>query len=540
MQTPDSHTAGTRAPDGGEPAGDPAGADAVVASAAPSRKVEPSREVEPFNRCVWIVGGVVFAVLMALSDRYGFHRDELYMLDSARHLSASYVDQGVVAPLMARVTLTLFGVSLPGLRLWPALAALATVIIGGLTAREFGGTRRAQLLTAVAVGCMPVLLGADHLANTTSYMFLACAALALVAARIGRTADPRWWLAGGVITGTGADDNHLVAIFAVVLASCALAIPGARGLVLNRWFAAGAVIALVIFSPDVWWQATHGWATFAMTHALNAENGGPENIITWIVGQISDPGLATIWIWPVGLRFLWCSRHRPLWRALALAYGILFVVYALTTGAQTYYVSGLYVPLIAAGLVSWDGWLHARAARLRRFLVVLTVTTAISSLAVLPVLPAADIAWTYKTNPSLGETVGWPQLVRTVHSVWFSLPAAQRANAVIYASDYGEEGAVNELGRGSGLPAAVGGQNTDWWWGPGNPRATTVVVIVPRGQGVAADEALLREHFSGVRVAATLSNPDGIHNIEWGGHVYVCTGPRQPWGQLWPKLRVYE
>src|SRR5215472_11416190 len=220
---------------------DMASADAGTASA------EPPGKVEPFSRCVWIAGGVVFAVLMALSDRYGFHRDELYMLDNARHLSASYVDQGVLAPLMARVTLTLFGVSLPGLRLWPALAAFATVIVGGLTARELGGTRRAQLLTAVAVGCMPVVLGSDHLANTTSYMLLACAALALVTVRIGRTGDPRWWLAGGPITGIGADDNHLVAIFAIVLAICALVIPGGRGLVLNRWFAAGALIALVIF-----------------------------------------------------------------------------------------------------------------------------------------------------------------------------------------------------------------------------------------------------------------------------------------------------
>ena len=97
---------------------------------------------------------------MALSPRYGFHRDELYFLDCARHLQASYVDQPVLAPLMAWVSLQLFGVSLPGLRLWAALAAGATVVIGGLTAREFGGGRRAQVLAAVATAAMPVLLAA--------------------------------------------------------------------------------------------------------------------------------------------------------------------------------------------------------------------------------------------------------------------------------------------------------------------------------------------------------------------------------------------
>jgi hypothetical protein len=38
-----------------------------------------------------LVGGIVFAALMAFSTRYGFHRDELYFLDCARHLEASYV-----------------------------------------------------------------------------------------------------------------------------------------------------------------------------------------------------------------------------------------------------------------------------------------------------------------------------------------------------------------------------------------------------------------------------------------------------------------
>jgi hypothetical protein len=85
----------------------------------------------------------------------------------------------------------------------------------------------------------------------------------------------------------------------------------------------------------------------------------------------------------------------------------------------------------------------------------------------------------------------------------------------------------------------VSAHNTDWWWGPGNPHATTVVAIAP-GPGYAPGyEAHLRQHFRNVRVAATLSNPYGAHNIEWGGHVYICTRPRRPWGAMWPELRNY-
>src|ERR1035438_9973344 len=120
----------------------------------------PMPVASPFDRRVIWVGGIVFAVLVALSARYGFDRDELYFLDGARHLQASYVDQPVLAPLLAWVSLKLFGVSLPGLRVWPALVAWATVVVGGLIAREFGGGKRAQLLAAIGTATMPVLLGA--------------------------------------------------------------------------------------------------------------------------------------------------------------------------------------------------------------------------------------------------------------------------------------------------------------------------------------------------------------------------------------------
>ncbi len=492
----------------------------------------------PFNRWVIGVGGIVFAVLMALSARYGFHRDELYFLDCARHLQASYVDQPVLTPLLAWVSLKLFGVSLPGLRVWPALAAWATVVVCGLTAREFGGGRRAQLLAAVAAATMPALLAIDHLAGPTAFDVLAWAGLALIVARIGRTGDTRWWLAAGLVLGLGLANKHSVGLFAVALLAGAL-LSGGRRLVLNRWFAAGAAIAAAFTIPDIWWQAQHQWATIAMTRVLNQENGGVGNIGNWVIGQLIMVALVMIWVWVAGLLFLWRSE-RPAWRALAWAYGLLFVFFALTTGAKIYYLAGAYVYLLAAGAVAVDGWLAARRGRMRDLMLATAVSAAVALPLVLPVLPAAGIGWTYKVNQALAESIGWPQLTGTVRTVWASLPPSQRASAVIFTADYGEAGAINELGSRMGLPAAVSGHNTYWWWGPGNPRATTVVAVAPGPVNVTGYAAYLRQFFTGVRVAATLSNPYGIHNQEWGGHVYVCTGPRHPWAQLWPRLRHYD
>jgi hypothetical protein len=501
-------------------------------------ELTPATTIAPFDWRVIAVGAVVFAVLLALSTRYGFHRDELYFMECARHLQASYVDQPVLTPLIAWVSLKLFGVSLLGLRLWPALAAWATVIIAGLTAREFGGGRRAQLLAAIATATMPAVIASDHLFGPTAFDILAWAGLALVAVRVGRTGDTRWWLAGGLVLGLGLANKHSIGFFAVALFIGAL-LSGGRRLVLNRWFLAGAAIAVAFTIPDIWWQAQHQWATIAMTRALGQENGGTGNIGTWVVGQLLITALAMVVVWVAGLRFLWRSE-RPLWRALAWAYAILFVFFAVTTGSKIYYLAGAYIFLVGAGAVALDAWLAGRKARLRTLMVATAVTFAITVPVVLPVLPPKDLGGTEKLNSVLAESVGWPQLVSTVRTVWFSLPAGQRANAVIFTSNYGEASAINILGQGTGLPQAVSGHNTYWWWGPGNPHATTVVAVMPGPADGGGDAAYLGQFFTSVRAVATLSNPYGLHNQEWHGHVYLCTGPRHPWGQMWPRLRTYS
>ena len=92
----------------------------------------------------------VVALHTATNGEYGFHRDELATIDDARFLSWGYVVYPPVTPFIARVSLTLFGASMIGLRFFAALAVGIAMVLTGLMARELGGRRPAQLVAAWA------------------------------------------------------------------------------------------------------------------------------------------------------------------------------------------------------------------------------------------------------------------------------------------------------------------------------------------------------------------------------------------------------
>jgi 4-amino-4-deoxy-L-arabinose transferase-like glycosyltransferase len=490
-----------------------------------------------FDRRPFLVAAAVFAVLMVVSPFYGFHRDELYFLDCARHLQASYVDQPVLTPLIARLSLELFGVSVSGLRLFPALAAAATVLIGALIARELGGGSRPQLMAAIATATMPALLAIDHLMGPTAFDVLAWAALYLFILRVETRANPRWWVPAGAVLGLGLANKHSIGFFALTLI-VGLLLAGGRRVIWNRWFGVGAAIALACTVPDLWWQATHGWATVTMTRNLNAENGGAGHIADWLVGQLVMSAFALIPVWIAALVWFWKSRLY-VGRALVISYAVLFVFFAVTTGSKIYYLAGAYIPLLAGGAIMIDHRLDSRA-HARSLATGLAISVVAALPIALPVLPATDAQWAYGINQVGGETVGWPSLVRTVETAWRALPAGLRPHALIVASNYGEAGAINELGRGRGLPVALGDQNSEWWWGIDARPPSAVLAVAPGPRSVTGYDSYLRQFFSSVRAVATLDNSAGFHNQEWHGHVYLCRGLTLPWATTWRELRHYQ
>src|SRR5512140_2637265 len=126
---------------------------------------EQSRgSLPPLDRSILIALCAAKLLLHLLTSvrHYGYFRDELYYLDMARHLDWGYVDSAPLIALYAKVALWMGG-SLAALRILPALAGTALVLLSILIARELGGQRLAQLLTALAVLFAPGILWTDNL-----------------------------------------------------------------------------------------------------------------------------------------------------------------------------------------------------------------------------------------------------------------------------------------------------------------------------------------------------------------------------------------
>ena len=93
------------------------------------------------------------------NGQYGFHQDEFVTMDIAtRGLAWGYVAWPPVTPFLARIALTLFGLSPIGLRSFAVIAEGLVMLLTGLMIRDLGGSRWAQILGAVTVATTPIAI----------------------------------------------------------------------------------------------------------------------------------------------------------------------------------------------------------------------------------------------------------------------------------------------------------------------------------------------------------------------------------------------
>jgi 4-amino-4-deoxy-L-arabinose transferase-like glycosyltransferase len=485
-----------------------------------TRPSVPAFAARPVLAVVLLVG----VVLTALSGRYGYHRDELYFMVAGRHLGWGYVDQPPLTPFIARVSTAVFGDTLVGLRVLSTLSTIATIVVIALLAREFGSGRRGQLLAAICAALSGFVLGVGHMVSTATYDLLAWMLIALFAVKLLRTLDGRWWLALGLTAGVAIENKYLV-VLPIAALFVSLLIVGPRGVLRSWWLLVAVAVAGLVALPNVVWQFQHGWPQLTVASGIS-EDDGTENRIMFVPLQILQLSPFLVPLWVAGFLRLW---RRLTWaRSVALAYPVLCVV-VLVAGGKSYYALPLLLVLVAAGCEPALGWISRHRVQAIIGLVLTGLTSAVFTL---PVLPASAVDFVIPVNKEQGEQIGWPGFVATVADAWERIPAGDRANATLFASNYGEAGAIERYGAAHGLPTVYATHMSyyDWRRPPdSNTGPVLLIEIVP---------APLREqHFRDCTQVGTVNSP--VSNDEDGTLLVLCSGPTEPWSTLWPKIRQF-
>src|SRR5256714_5193216 len=284
-------------------------------------------------------------VTMAVANRYGWHRDELYYLASSRHLALGYVDYPPVTPLLARVDQAIFPGSLPALRLLTVLAGACAIIVAALITRELGGNHLAQLLAGLAVLISPMYVGANILFQTVSFDQLVWAVACLLFVRLLRGSDPKEWLLLGLVFGIGLETKYTVIGLGVAIVIGLLA-TNQRQQLASRWPWLGLGLALVLFVPTLAWQAGYHWDSVTYTFGHRGATDGP---IAYWVQQFLLMGPQLIPLIVGGAWWLW--RREP-FRAAAVTI-VAAELFFFLVGGKAYYPAPIYALGYAAGCVGF-------------------------------------------------------------------------------------------------------------------------------------------------------------------------------------------
>jgi 4-amino-4-deoxy-L-arabinose transferase-like glycosyltransferase len=456
----------------------------------------------------WIAAATT-ALHLATANLWGYHRDEFYYLACGRRLAWGFVDHPPVTPFLYRLADATVGPSKLGLRIAPALLHGVSVVLIALLARELGGSPRAQVLAAVATALAPLLLTTGHFLGTVTLELTLGAGLALVLVRIVNGDDPRWWLLAGVIAGVGLLNKWT---FAFAIAGLAVGMLfGDRDALATPWLLAGTALALAIWSPNLVWQARHGWPQLEFAGTLRDYGQAP----ILLPAQLVMLGAGAIVAVP-GIVWLASNAAGRPYRFLLVAV-VIALVATVATGGKPYYTAAILPALLAAGAVAVDG---SRGWVLPGVVVVIGLLLAPLAM---PLTPRATADTLRAVNPELGEMLGWERLAAQARALHARYP-----HAGIVTTNYSEAGAIELLVPD--VPQPASGHNSYWDWGPpaGDPDAVIAF---------ARDRAPLDAAFTSVRRIATVHSPAGVHNQEDGTPIWLASGRRAPWSELWPSFR---
>ena len=484
-----------------------------------------------------------------LAGGYGYFRDELYYIACSDHVAWGYVDQPPFSIAALWLSRLLFGDSLFGLRLFPALAGAIVVVLAGLMTRELGGKRFAQILASCSVIVAPLTLGTNSYfsMNSLDVLFWTLAFYTIIL--IMKNDGQKQWIFLGLVLGFGLLNKISVLWLGAGLA-VGLFLTHNRKLLLAPRVWLAAAIAFFIFLPYIIWQAANGFPTLEFVKNATGNKYVAVSPLEMYIQQGLNMNPLTFLIWFSGLVYFLVSKSAKQFRILPIIYLTVFIILVINRNSKAEYLGPMFPMLFALGALTigkfilrfnWPWLKHTVLA-----LVILSgIFVAPFAIAILPVDSFITYSNTLGITPSTPEKkelsklpqyyadmFGWERMVAAVFDAYTMLTPEEKTKCAIIGNNYGEAGAIDFFGRHYNLPKAISGHNNYWLWGPRN---ATGEVVIRLGGSIEA----MRASYGEVVQTGTFKD-DYCMPYENNMAVYICKNRRTPLKDDWAEFKHYE
>jgi hypothetical protein len=533
------------------------------------------RNIRPDDRMLISLALATMLIHFLSNGGYGYFRDELYSIACSKHLAWGYVDQPPFSEFVLALSGRLLGYSLFALRLLPAVCGGLVVFLVGLVARELGGARFAQALavTAFIIGGVYLAIDNYYSMNCFDHLFWALAIYLLV--RILKRGDTRLWVLFGLVAGLGLENKYSMGFLGLGLIVGLLLTPARRHF-LEKWLWVGGTVAALIFLPHVLWEVRNHFPTAEFMHNVIIKKNLPMTPWAFLSECALQVHPFTFPIWMAGFIYLVRGSKSegrsqgahlrtpgrgPQTSDCGLAFSregrkfqslgwICLAVLAIlvSTNSKPYYFAPAFLILLPAGAVAIEAfiarhnWNWVKPA----YLSALALGGILAAPTALPIAPPETFircqdrlgiklrSGERGDNPSrlqqmYADMFGWPEMVAQMAQIYNHLSPEDKADCVIGASNYGEAGAIDFMGKQYGLPNAISRHNNYWYWGPGNKPGKILLVI----GGSTEDYDCLYEN---VQQVATFTNP---YAYESGAPIFLRRKPKHTLQEVWPNIHNF-
>ena len=219
-------------------------------------------------RTVWAIALGAAAFRLLLFRGLDLYADEAYYWMWSRHPATGYFDHPPMVAWLIRAGTTVLPGELGVRILFLACGALA-VVFAGLIARDLTDDPRAPAVAAALAATSPILMLTGGLALPDAPVEAAFAAGTWLVAR----ARGRGWIVAGVAVGLALLSKYTAAILAPALLLLVLLDGELRRELRGPWPWLGGAVAVLLFLPNLLWNAAHGWVAilFQLRHGLGSE-----------------------------------------------------------------------------------------------------------------------------------------------------------------------------------------------------------------------------------------------------------------------------